>query len=75
LNSFSLFFRSCRSRPVGSAKKIPELGELVAIDGSLIDAVLSMYRADYLWTPVFTDVTTYARGSVWENLLALGHFN
>jgi hypothetical protein len=27
--------------------KFPELGELVAIDGSLIDAVLSMYWADY----------------------------
>lgn len=27
--------------------KFPELGELIAIDGSLIDAVLSMYWADY----------------------------
>ncbi len=27
--------------------KFPELGELVAIDGSLIDAVLSMHWADY----------------------------
>lgn len=28
-------------------RKFPELGELVAIDGSLIDAVLSMHWADY----------------------------
>jgi hypothetical protein len=28
-------------------KQHPELGDLVSIDGSLIDAVLSMYWADY----------------------------
>jgi len=35
--------QACRVLP----KKFPELGELVAIDGSLINAVLSMYWADY----------------------------
>lgn len=38
-----LYAQACATLP----EKHSELGELVAIDGSLIDAVLSMYWADY----------------------------
>jgi hypothetical protein len=48
LEQFAYVFEHLQSR---AAKLIPnnhpELGELVAIDGSFIDAVLSMYWADY----------------------------
>ena len=40
--------KRCNSRPSKVLPdKHPELGQLVAVDGSLIDAVLSMGRADY----------------------------
>ena len=48
LEQFLFVFQELQKQACGVLpKKFPELGELVAIDGSLIDAVLSMYWADY----------------------------
>jgi hypothetical protein len=42
-----VFQQLCHQANESLPKKYSELGELVSIDGSLIDAVLSMYWADY----------------------------
>jgi hypothetical protein len=48
LEQFFFVFQELQRQACGVLPtKFPELGELVAIDGSLIDAVLSMYWADY----------------------------
>jgi IS4 transposase len=48
LEQFLFVFQELQRQACGVLpKKFPELGELIAIDGSLIDAVLSMYWADY----------------------------
>ena len=48
LEQFAYVFENLQSQATNILpKSYPELGDLVAIDGSLIDAVLSMYWADY----------------------------
>ncbi len=47
-NNFYTFFKIClNKRAIRDLKEFSELGDLVAIDGSLIDSVLSMVWADY----------------------------
>jgi len=48
LEQFAYVFQNLQTQATNILpKNYPELGELVGIDGSLIDAVLSMYWADY----------------------------
>ena len=48
LEQFTYVFQELQQKACGLLpKQFPDLGELVAIDGSLIDAVLSMTWADY----------------------------
>jgi hypothetical protein len=48
LEQFQILFEKLSSKAAGILpNRCPELGELVALDGSLINATLSMYWADY----------------------------
>ncbi len=48
LNSSCMSIKTCKPRRLRShPNKNPEIGDLVGIDGSLIDATLSMHWADY----------------------------
>ena len=48
LEQFLFVFQELQKRACAIlSKKFPELGDLIAIDGSFIDAVLSMYWANY----------------------------